>query len=46
MRAGPGAPAAAGTNRFLLRNSRGPVLDFTYGRYGDRILVGDWDNRP
>jgi hypothetical protein len=43
MRAGPGAPAAAGTNRFLLRNSRGPVLDFAYGRYGDRIVVGDWD---
>jgi hypothetical protein len=43
MRAGPGAPAAAGTNRFLLRNSRGPVLDFTYGRYGDRIVVGDRD---
>jgi hypothetical protein len=34
---------AAGTNRFLLRNSRGPGLNFTYGRYGDRLLVGDWD---
>jgi hypothetical protein len=34
---------AAGTNRLLLRNSRGPVLSFTYGAYGDRVLMGDWD---
>jgi hypothetical protein len=34
---------AAGTNRFLLRNSRGLVPEFIFGRYGDRILVGDWD---
>ena len=34
---------AAGTNRILLRNSRGPAPSFTYGNYGDRLLFGDWD---
>jgi hypothetical protein len=34
---------AAGTNRFLLRNSSGPALTFTQGSYGDKVVVGDWN---
>ena len=33
---------AANTNRFLLRNSSGPLRQYRFGRYGDRIVVGDW----
>jgi hypothetical protein len=35
--------AARDSNHFLLRNSDGSVLDFWYGRHGDRLVVGDWD---
>ena len=35
--------AARNSNHLLLRNGDGSVLDFWYGRYGDRILVGDWN---
>jgi hypothetical protein len=32
---------ARDTNHLLLRNGDGGVLDCWFGRYGDRILVGD-----
>ena len=35
--------AGLDSNHFLLRNSDGGVLDFWYGRHGDRLLVGDWN---
>ena len=35
--------AGLDSNHFLLRNSDAGVLDFWYGRHGDRLLVGDWN---
>ena len=35
--------AARNSNHLLLRNSDNSVLDFWYGRHGDRVLVGDWN---
>jgi hypothetical protein len=34
---------ARDSKHLLLRNADGNVLDFWYGRHGDRVLVGDWN---